>query len=145
MMDSNLAKVLKRATEFEERGKTDQAIKEFYKAIKMSPKDGNLYNRLGDLFVRNERVDEALDTYRKGVDAYRKDNFARNALALCKKIMRHDPGNLEIPFTIAELLVELDEKSDAVMYFLTYVEKHLAQKHEKEGLNGIDDIIIAYF
>ncbi len=140
MMDANLAKILKHATELEERGKTDQAIKEFHKAIKMNPKDGNLYNRLGDLFIRNERVEEALDTYRKGVDAYRKDNFARNALALCKKIMRHDPGNLEIPYTIAELLVELDEKSDAVMYFLTYVEKHLAQNNEKEVLNGIEQV-----
>jgi len=140
MMDANLAKILKHATDLEERGKTDQAIKEFHKAIKMNPKDGNLYNRLGDLYARNERVEEAIDTYRKGVEAYKEDNFSRNALALCKKIMRHDPGNLEIPFTIAELLVELDEKSDALMYFLTYVEKHLAHKNEKEVLNGINQV-----
>ena len=126
--------ILQRVNKYEEKGKIEEAIKELEKAIKLNPRDGNYYNRLGDLYVREHKQRESVDAYKKGIDAYRNDQFARNAIAVCKKVLRYDPDNIGTYKTIAELLVELDEKSEAVHYFFEYIERQRAQ-------NNVDEVI----
>ncbi|MGB3479263.1 MAG: hypothetical protein WBB67_08895 [bacterium] len=43
-------------------------------------------------------------------------------------------------FDIAELLVDLDEKSDALIYYFSYIDKQLAEKSTKEVLKAIDAV-----
>lgn len=134
----DLNTILQRVNKFEEKGKLDQATKELEKAIKLNPNDGNYYNRLGDLYVRDNRVEKSIDAYKKGIDAYRNDQFLRNAIALCKKILRYDPDSITTYRTIAELLVELDEKSDASQYYFEYIEKQRAQSNEDEVIKTLE-------
>ncbi len=138
--EDELNKIIKRANEFEAAGKIKQAIKELQKAIKLNPRNGNAFNRLGDLYIKSDNIDEATEAFQKGVEAFRRDNFARNALALCKKILRHNPGNVQTNLAIAELLVDLDEKSDALIYYFSYIDNQLAAKNTKEALKAIDAV-----
>lgn len=138
--NSEASKILKRASELELSGKIKEAIAEIEKAIHINPGDGSLYNRLGDLYVKRKKVKEAVDSYKKGVKAFRRESFFRNALGLCKKILRYDPGTTETYLMIAELLVELDEKSDALIYFFEYIEKQRAKKNTEEILMTLEDI-----
>ncbi|MCK4755910.1 tetratricopeptide repeat protein, partial [candidate division WOR-3 bacterium] len=133
----SINKILARASELETNGKINKAIEELQKAIKDNVKDGNLYNRLGDLYVKSNKTKESIDAYKKSVEAFRNDTFYRNALALCKKILRYDPGNIETYLTTAELLVDLDEKSDALIYFFEYIEKQLAENNIEEVLKTL--------
>jgi len=134
------SKSLRKASELEMKGKVKEAISEIEKAIRLNPRDAGLYNRLGDLYIKRNKIKEAVDCYKKGVKAFRRDGFFRNALGLCKKILRYDPGNMEIYLTIAELLVELDEKSDALIYFFEYIEKQRAKRNTEEVLMTLEDI-----
>jgi len=136
----DLSTILQRVNKYEAKGKLEEAIKELDKAIQLNPNDGNYYNRLGDLYIRDNRVKESIDAYKKGIDAYRNDTFSRNAIAVCKKILRYDPDNIETYKTIAELLVELDEKSDAVHYFFEYIEKQRAQNNVDEVIKTLEDV-----
>ena len=138
--EDELNKIIKSVNEFEADGKFKQAIKELQKVIKINAENGNVYNRLGDLYIKNNNIDEATEAFQKGVEAFRKDNFARNALALCKKILRHNPGHVRTNLDIAELLVDLDEKSDALIYYFSYIDKQLAEKNTKEVLKAIDAV-----
>jgi len=133
-------KILMRVSELESKGKIKQAIKELQKCVKSNIKDGTLYNRLGDLYIKENDVKSAINTYKQGVEAFREDTFFRNALALCKKILRYDPGNIEIYSDIAGLLLDLDEKSDALIYYFAYIDKQLAQRNEEAVLKAIDKI-----
>ncbi len=133
----SINKILARASELEASGKINKAIEELQKAIKDNVKDGNLYNRLGDLYVKSNKTKESIDAYKKSVEAFRNDTFYRNALALCKKILRYDPDNIETYLTTAELLVDLDEKSDALIYFFEYIEKQLAENNIEEVLKTL--------
>ncbi|MEE8596537.1 MAG: hypothetical protein V3T09_01865 [bacterium] len=133
----SINKILARASELETNGKINKAIEELQKAIKDNVKDGNLYNRLGDLYVKSNKTKESIDAYKKSVEAFRNDTFYRNALALCKKILRYDPDNIETYLTTAELLVDLDEKSDALIYFFEYIEKQLAENNIEEVLKTL--------
>ena len=135
-----IMKIFKTVTDYESKGKFKEAIAEIQKAIKINPRDGNIFNRLGDLYVRYNRQAEALESYKKGIEAYRDDNFYRNALALCKKVLKYDPGNTEIYPIIAKLLVDLDEKSDALIYLFEYIERQKKNNNEKEILKTVDYI-----
>jgi tetratricopeptide (TPR) repeat protein len=133
-----IGQILKKANDLEIKGKIEEAIEEVRKAVDINPEDGNLYNRLGDLHLKLDQKEESLDNFRKGVEAFRRDNFPRNALALSKKILRNDPDGFDMYYTIADLLVELDEKPDAAQYMFEYIEKQAKQEKREEALNAID-------
>lgn len=130
--------LLKTATDLEFQGKYKEAINTLEKALKINPGDGNLYNRLGDLYMKLNKTKEAISTYQKGIEAYKSDNFLRNALALCKKILRYDPANTEINFTIAQILIDLDEKSDAAMYLFSYIERQMSAGNKKDVMRAME-------
>ncbi len=133
-----IGQILKKANDLEIKGKIEDAIDEVRKAVDINPEDGNLYNRLGDFYQKLDQTDEAIDNFRKGVEAFRRDNFPRNALALSKKILRYDPDGFDMYYTIADLLVELDEKQDAAKYMFEYIEKQAKQEKKDEVLNAIE-------
>lgn len=133
-----VGQLLKNAADLEIKGRIAEAIDEVKKAIARKPDDGNLHNRLGDLYLKIGNKEDAVINFRKGVDVFRKDNFLRNALALSKKILRHEPDGFDMYYTIADVLVELDEKQDAVRYMSEYIERQIEQKREKEVLNALN-------
>ncbi len=130
--------LLKNATNLEMVGKLKEAAGTIEKAIRLDPNDGNLLNRLGDLYIKMNRPKDALVVYQKGIEAFRNDNFLRNALALCKKILRYDPGNVGVNLTIAQLLIELDERSDAAIYLFSYIERQMAAGNKKEVTKAME-------
>ncbi|MGQ9465990.1 MAG: tetratricopeptide repeat protein [bacterium] len=129
---------MKDAVNLELSGKIKEAVSVLEKAIKLNPRDGNVYNRLGDLYIKMDKPKDALVAYQKGIEAFRNDNFLRNALALCKKVLRYDPGNTNINFTIAQLLIDLDEKSDATIYLFNYIERQMSAGNKKEVMNAME-------
>jgi len=133
-----IGQILKKANDLEIKGNIEEAIDEVRKAVDINPEDGNLYNRLGDLYLKLDEKDESMENYRKGVEAFRRDNFPRNALALSKKILRYDPDGFDMYYTIADLLVELDEKTDAAKYMFECIEKQAKQDKKEGALNAID-------
>ena len=133
-----IGQILKKANDLEIKGMIEEAIEEVRKAVDINPEDGNLYNRLGDLYLKLDQKEESLDNFRKGVEAFRRDNFPRNALALSKKILRNDPDGFDMYYTIADLLVELDEKPDAAQYMFEYIEKQAKQDKKAEALNAVE-------
>lgn len=137
---AEIMKIFKNVADFESKGKIREAIQEIQKAIKINPRDGNIYNRLGDLHVKLNRMSDAIDAYKKGIEAYRLDNFYRNALALCKKVLKYDPGNNDIYPIIARILVDLDEKSDALIYLFEYIERQKKNGNQREILQTADYI-----
>jgi len=140
-VDKNeIVRMFRNASEFETKGKLKEAIAELEAAVTMNPADGNIYNRLGDLYVKIGKIPEAVSTYRRGIVAYRNDTFYRNSLALCKKILKYDSGHIEIYFVIGELLVSLDERSEAFNYLFEYVEKLKPQNQVAEIVKTLDYI-----
>jgi tetratricopeptide (TPR) repeat protein len=138
--EKDFNKILKHVDDLEAKGNITGAIKELEKAIDINPKDGNIYKRLGDLYLKDKKVKESIEAYKKGVEAYRADNFLKNAVAICKKILRCDPNNMEIDLVAARLLADLEEKRNAIAYYFEYIKKHLEVYHRKEVLNTLEEI-----
>jgi tetratricopeptide (TPR) repeat protein len=96
-------KVIANAEKLVAKGKIEPAIKEYERLLDDNPNDVNTLNRIGDLWVRINRTDEAVKTFGKIADHYGKDGFFLKAIAIYKKINKLDPSKLDIYAKLADL------------------------------------------
>jgi tetratricopeptide (TPR) repeat protein len=91
-----LGDVKRKIAELEAKGDIDRAIAELQKATKDFPREGSLYNKLGDLYIKVNRPTDALAVYEVGARSFKEETYFPNAIALCKKILRLDKNRTEI-------------------------------------------------
>ncbi len=96
-------KVIASAEKLVAKGKIEPAIKEYERLLDDNPNDVNTLNRIGDLWVRINRNDEAVKVFTKIADHYSKDGFFLKAIAIYKKINKLDPSQLDIYAKLADL------------------------------------------
>jgi tetratricopeptide (TPR) repeat protein len=96
-------KVIANAEKLVAKGKIEPAIKEYERLLDDNPNDVNTLNRIGDLWVRINRTDEAVKTFGRIADHYARDGFFLKAIAIYKKINKLDPSKLEVYGKLADL------------------------------------------
>lgn len=99
-------KILKDAEKLVQKGKIDQAIKEYEKVLNQTPTDANTINKVGDLYGRIGQVDRAIELYERIAEHFTQDGFTTKAIAILKKINRLDPQRLDIFDKLAELYIQ---------------------------------------
>jgi tetratricopeptide (TPR) repeat protein len=100
-------KVLQDAEKLVQKGKLDQAIREYEKILRRFPGDTTIINRVGDLYGRVGQVQRAIELYEEIADHFTKDGFFPKAIAILKKVQRLDPQRLDIFERLAGLYAEL--------------------------------------
>jgi tetratricopeptide (TPR) repeat protein len=125
---SNVAKLKKQAAEFELKKQFDKALAVYVKLLESFDQhaaelDVALFNRVGDLMLRNGNVADAVDYYEQAVDRYADTGFFNNAIALCNKILRHSPGRSSIYYKLGKISAQKGFKSDAKVNFLEYADR----------------------
>jgi len=96
-------KLVKTAEKYVSRGKVEAAIKEYRKLLEDNPQDTNTLNRVGDLYARIQKFDEAVKLFSQIADQYTSEGFFVKAIAIFKKIIKLDPTRLEVYERLAEL------------------------------------------
>ena len=134
---ADLVDLKRKIAELEAKGATEDAIAELEAAVKEFPKEGSLYNKLGDLYVKVNRQKNALKTYEKGAKVFKDETYYPNAIALCKKILRFDKNRTEIYGLLGELHKELDQRGEAANYLLEYADR-------KRKANDLDTALKTY-
>jgi len=125
---SNVAKLKKQAAEFEQKRQFDKALAVYVKLLDAfddyaDELDVALFNRVGDLMLRQGNVADALDYYETAVDRYSETGFFNNAIALCNKILRHSPGRASIYYKLGKISAQKGFKNDAKVNFLEYADR----------------------
>ena len=105
---SNVAKLKKQAAELELKKQFDKALAIYIKLLdsfdqNASELDVALFNRVGDLLLRQGNVADAVDYYEQAVDRYGETGFFNNAIALCNKILRHSPGRTSVYYKLGKI------------------------------------------
>jgi pilus assembly protein FimV len=96
-------KIIASAEKLVAKGKIEPAIKEYERLLDDNPNDVNTLNRIGDLWVRINRNDEAVKVFGRIADHYSRDGFFLKAIAIYKKINKLDPSKLDIYAKLADL------------------------------------------
>ena len=125
---SNVAKLKKQAAEFEQKRQFDKALAVYVKLLddfdqNADELDVALFNRVGDMMLRQGNVSEAVDYYERAVDRYADTGFFNNAIALCNKILRHSPGRATVYYKLGRISAQKGLKHDARANFLEYADR----------------------
>lgn len=102
----NKAKILKDAQKFVAKAQWDKAIIEYEKLLKESPNDSNTFNIVGDLYLKKNDPESAIDSYKKAADVFAKSGFTLKAIALYKKVLNIKPDQVEIYLLLGKLNAE---------------------------------------
>lgn len=105
-MALNRDKILREAEKLVQKGKIEQAIREYEKLLKLNPNDANTINRVGDLYGRIGEVEKAIELYERIADHFTQDGFTTKAIAILKKINRLAPQRLDIFERLADLYIQ---------------------------------------
>src|SRR6266704_1268065 len=130
---SNVEKLKKKAAEFEQKKQFDRALEVYLQIIGQTEgqedRDVTVYNRVGDLYLRLNRTDQAVNYYEQAVDLYTEGGYLNNAIALCNKILRHAPARHQIYYKLGKISAKKGFNSDAKKNFLEYADRmHRAGK-----------------
>ena len=124
-------KVIASAEKLVAKGKIEPAIKEYERLLEDNPNDVNTLNRIGDLWVRINRNDEAVKVFSKIADHYSKDGFFLKAIAIYKKINKLDPSKLDVYARLADLYAKQGLAMEAKSQYQVLADYYL--KHGDPG------------
>lgn len=131
----NLEKLKDAARKFEQKEDWRRAIEVYQKAIVEfeSGHDPNpdlsIYNRVGDLHMKANDPTAAVQAYERAVDLYSDQGFLNNAIALCGKILRGNPGRIQAYLKLAQLHARKNVVIDAKKNLIEYLER-MNQVHQ---------------
>ena len=126
---ADIAKLKKKALEHEQKKQFDKALALYIEVIEASAGasveeiDVGLYNRVGDLLLKNGNVGDAVTYYERAVDLYSDSGFLNNAIALCNKILRQSPGRASVYYKLGKISAQKGFHSDARKNYLEYADR----------------------
>ena len=126
------AATLKSAEKLLRQGKIEAAITEYLRLVDDQPRDWNLVNTLGDLYVRAGQVDKAVDQFTRIADSLSEDGFLPKASAIYKKILKLRPEHEHALLQAAEIAGSLGLFADARSY-LTQIIGLRQSRGDKRG------------
>src|SRR5688572_11391225 len=128
MSTATVTKLKRKAADFEQKKQLDKALALYIQIVDEGARDLDdadlqIYNRVGDLLMRQSNVAEALAYWEKAVDVYAERGFLSNAIALCTKILRQSPARTSVYYKLGKISARQGFKSDARKNFLEYADR----------------------
>src|SRR6184192_593410 len=140
---SNVDKLKKKAAEFEQKKQFDRALEVYLQIIGQTEgqedRDVTVYNRVGDLYLRLNKTDQAVNYYEQAVDLYTDGGYLNNAIALCNKILRHAPARHQIYYKLGKISAKKGFNSDAKQNFLEYADRMQKQGKMDEAFRALGE------
>lgn len=128
-MARSVSQLKEEARRAEQREEWSRAIDLYLEALRISEESGDisldlsLYNRIGDLYRRGGNTDEAVSFYRKAVEQYAEQGLHTGAVALCNKILRLAPDQVDTYRILGRLHASSGLAAEARNAFGEYVER----------------------
>ena len=139
-MDRNTA-IKKKAQQLIQKGQVDAALAEFDKLFAQGDKDPYDFIMVADLLAKRGSMSEAVRRYRQAVDEYTKAELFKNAIAVCKKILRISKEDLQIHRTLGTLYSKEGLYSDSVLHFLEFAEGSIRRMDFVAALDVIETVL----
>jgi len=126
--------IIREAQKFVAKSQFDKAIAEWKKLLKETPNDPNIYNTIGDLCLKKDSKDSAVEAYHKAADLLAADGFTSKAIALYKKILNIDIKQIEVHLALGDMNAEKGLIGNALENY-KYVADHYT--HNKETVKAL--------
>ena len=85
------------------KGKYVKALEIYQEVVKLEPKDIKNWVKIGDLYKKLERKEQAIEIYAKAARAFAVGGFLMQAISVSKMILEIDPAHKDTQTSLAEL------------------------------------------
>lgn len=141
---ASVSRLKDRARDFERKEDWRKAIDAYLQVINKteagdSDAELSLYNRVGDLYLRIGDNSSAVDYYEKAAERYGQAGLYNNAIALCNKALRYEPGRVALYRQLGELSAEQGFVTDARRWYLEYAERLHRAGRSDEAFQALDE------
>ncbi len=99
------------------------AIKEYRQLSELDQSNPNIYNELGDLYLKINKKFEAMKSFENAAEAYSRVGLFNNAVAVCKKLLRLQSSNNEIIAKLGSIRKQQGFLKEAVTFYSAYLDK----------------------
>lgn len=106
--------ILEKAQKFIQKGQLDKAIAEYRNAAEVDPKDISIRLRIGDLFVKMGREEDAIKEYMDVAKVNTQKGFYLKAIAVYKQVLKLDAANIDVHNKLADLYTKQRLIVDAI-------------------------------
>jgi tetratricopeptide (TPR) repeat protein len=120
---SKVNEIRRKASEAVRGRRYDRAIELYLKLCQVEPTNGTPRNELGDLYLKTGNTVDAIESFSLSARLYNDFGLTNNAVAVFKKILRHDPNHLDSLWGLAEIRREQGMDADASTGYLDYLSR----------------------
>jgi len=142
-MAFNKAKALQEAEKLVAQGKLGLAIQQYEHILENDPADLVLLNSIGDLYVRDKNIPEALERFNQVADSYVREGFTVKAIAIYKKIAKLDSNDVRPLLKLAELYTVQGLGREAREQYTQALEFYRKRKQDDKVLEVLRKIVQA--
>jgi tetratricopeptide (TPR) repeat protein len=118
---SKVSKLKQAAYQASKKRDWDKVITLFERILEVEKNNPALINELGDTYLKRGQIARAVEHFLSAAEKYRVTGLLNNAVAIYKKVLRFDVGNLSAHWFLAELRAGQGLAGDAVEHALTYL------------------------
>jgi len=133
--------IKKKAQQLVQKGDVNGAIAEYEKLFEGGDKDPYDYIVVADMLAKRGSMQEAVRRYRQAIEEYAKTELYKNAIAVCKKILRISKEDLAIHRTIGELYAKEGLYGDAQIHYLEFAEGSIRRQDHDAALDVLDQVL----
>ena len=137
---AKIAKLLKNAIRYRQKGQLQNAIREYENILKISG-DKKLHNTLGDLYQQVGDTKNAKRHYFTLATHKEADGFILQTIAVLKKICRMEPENTEVYAKLAELYLQQGIVAETISMYMTLANLYIKQGLVKRALQVYEKIV----
>ena len=98
-----------------------------------------LFNKLGDLYVKQGDTAAAVEQYERAIDLYVEHGFPNSAIALCNKVLRNAPGRTHVYLKLAKLMMQRGFASEAKQNLLEYAERMQKAGKQEDAFHALKE------
>jgi tetratricopeptide (TPR) repeat protein len=110
--------------EYMKRNMLLTAIEEVYRAIEMAPTYLPLHLRMAEVFMRQERLEEAIAKYMAVAEVYHMRGDDRQAIGVYKRILKMSPMDVEVRARMIGLLMSRGEIDQALKQYMSLADDY---------------------
>ena len=140
-MDRSLA-IKKKAQALVQKGQVDAALAEFEKLFESGDRDPYDFITVADLLAKRGAMQEAVRRYRQAIEEYGKAELYKNAIAVCKKILRISKEDLQIHRSLGELYAKEGLYGDSQIHFLEFAEGSIRRHEFEAALSAVEQVVL---
>jgi tetratricopeptide (TPR) repeat protein len=129
------ATIIKQTQKLIAKGQVDKAISMWISFVGQN-KDANIFNTIGDLYLKIRDKKNAALWFHKSAKALRDDGFYQKAIAIYRKALNLDPSNPDTLLALGELNEEKGLVPESIKFYLATIDA-LNKKRRKDEVLGI--------